>query len=91
MARFYGAWDKRNGKPLVGISIIDTGVGIRPEDQERLFQAFEQVDASNTRRHEGTGLGLHLSQRLATMLGGHITLQSEYGKGSNFTVLLPEH
>ena len=74
----------------VAIGIADTGSGIRSEDQAKLFQAFSQVDSSSTRRFEGTGLGLHLSQKLAALLGGRITLVSEYGKGSTFTLRIPE-
>jgi PAS domain S-box-containing protein len=72
------------------ISVSDTGLGIRPEDQARLFQVFTQVGTPSSRRHEGTGLGLHLSQKLAELLGGQITVQSEYGKGSTFTLVIPE-
>jgi protein-histidine pros-kinase len=71
----------------VEIRVQDTGVGIRSEDQARLFSAFTQVD-SLTRRQEGTGLGLHLSQKLAEALGGTIVCQSEYGRGSTFTLRL---
>jgi PAS domain S-box-containing protein len=77
-----------NGQRLVAISVIDTGIGIRPEDQDRLFKAFEQVDAS--RRFEGTGLGLHLSQKLAALIGGHIEFESEHGQGSRFTLVIEE-
>jgi signal transduction histidine kinase len=77
-----------NGGRALGISVEDTGVGIRPEDQEKLFAAFSQVDAKTGR--EGTGLGLHLSQKLAEALGGKIELKSEYGRGSTFTLVLPE-
>jgi protein-histidine pros-kinase len=83
------AHDLRNGRASTGISVIDTGAGIRPEDKAKLFQAFEQLEATSARRHEGTGLGLHLSQKLATLLGGHITFESELGHGSTFTVVLP--
>ncbi|HEV8524161.1 MAG TPA: ATP-binding protein [Terriglobales bacterium] len=76
-----------NGLQATEFAVIDTGVGIRPEDQERLFQAFSQVDA-HTRRREGTGLGLHLSQRLAQLLGGQISVESEYGKGSTFRLVV---
>ena len=79
-----------NGRVLTEISISDTGIGIRPEDQARLFEAFSRVDGSAARRHEGTGLGLHLSQKLAALLGGHITFRSTYGQGSTFTLTLPE-
>ncbi|HEY2394818.1 MAG TPA: ATP-binding protein [Rudaea sp.] len=75
---------------VTAISVADTGSGIRSEDQAKLFQAFSQVDSSSTRRFEGTGLGLHLSQKLAALLGGQITLVSEYGKGSTFTLHIPE-
>ena len=79
-----------NGRTITEIVITDTGIGIKPEDQARLFQAFTQVDASSTRRYEGTGLGLYLSQKLAGLLGGHIQLQSEPGKGSRFSLVLME-
>jgi len=72
------------------LSVIDTGIGIKPEDQIKLFHAFTQVDLSNSRRHEGTGLGLHLSQKLAELLGGHITFRSDFGKGSEFTIAIGE-
>ncbi|MEO8671825.1 MAG: PAS domain S-box protein [Tahibacter sp.] len=68
----------------VDFSIADTGCGIRPADQARLFQAFSQIDRSC----EGTGLGLHLSQKLTELLGGRIGFSSEFGKGSVFTLTL---
>ena len=71
-------------------SVEDTGTGILPEEQMQLFQAFEQLDSSSTRRHEGTGLGLYLSQKLARLLGGRIKFISEYGKGSIFTLGIPK-
>jgi PAS domain S-box-containing protein len=81
---------EENGGKTLQISIADTGVGIRPEDQAKLFTAFSQVTPSVGQAQEGTGLGLHLSQKLAEALGGRIELRSEYGKGSTFTLVLPE-
>lgn len=71
------------------LAVADSGIGIRAEDMERIFVEFSQVDESHTRRHEGTGLGLALSQRLAAAHGGRIWAESEYGRGSTFHVWLP--
>jgi signal transduction histidine kinase len=70
--------------------VTDTGIGIRADDQAKLFQAFTQVDALFRPRHQGTGLGLHLSRKLAELLGGQITLRSDHGKGSTLTLTLEE-
>jgi len=72
------------------IAVTDTGVGISDADQQRLFQAFTQLDSSSTRRHEGTGLGLHLSHKLAVLVGGRLTCVSTLGAGSTFSLALPE-
>lgn len=74
---------------LISISVTDSGIGIRREDQVKLFSAFARLGAPGQLAQEGTGLGLHLSRQLASLLGGEITLQSEYGKGSTFTLTLP--
>ena len=80
---------KSNDKDSVEISVRDSGIGIRPADRAKLFVPFCQVDAGKTASREGTGLGLHLSQRLAEMLRGTIRFESEYGKGSTFTLAFP--
>lgn len=73
----------------VRFSVRDTGIGIAPEDFGRLFQPFTQLDQGLTRRHGGTGLGLHIAHRLAVMLGGNLGVSSVVGEGSVFTVVLP--
>ncbi len=72
--------------PLAEISVTDTGIGIRPEDLPRLLQRFEQLDSGKTKQYQGTGLGLAISRELAQLLGGDISVRSEYGRGSTFTV-----
>jgi len=79
-----------NGALRTQFAVQDTGVGIAVEDQSKLFQSFEQVGPRGTRRREGAGLGLHLSQKLATLLGGRIEVESELGKGSCFMLVLEE-
>lgn len=74
---------------LIQFSVIDSGVGITPEDLERLFQPFEQVDNSLNRNQEGTGLGLALVEKLTDLHGGSVQVESEVGKGSRFTINLP--
>ena len=73
----------------VRFSVADTGIGINPENLNKLFQPFQQVDSGLTRQHEGTGLGLAICQRLAGLLGGKIEVTSALGKGSVFTLTLP--
>ncbi|SKB82892.1 Signal transduction histidine kinase [Lachnospiraceae bacterium] len=80
---------KRKDTPILVVRVEDTGVGIKPEDLERIFQSFEQVDKTRTRPIEGTGLGLTISKRLADLMGGVITVESEYGCGAVFTMWIP--
>ncbi|MEQ1503593.1 MAG: ATP-binding protein [Myxococcota bacterium] len=84
-----GVTVQRRG-PLLELSVADTGIGIAPEHLARLFAPFEQVDPTPTRRHGGTGLGLAISGQLAEALGGQISVVSERGVGSTFTVRLAE-
>ncbi|MEM6612917.1 MAG: ATP-binding protein, partial [Cyanobacteria bacterium P01_C01_bin.72] len=69
----------------------DTGIGIAPEDRNKIFQAFRQGDQSFTRQHSGTGLGLAISESLVTMMGGKILIDSELGKGSTFMIEIPRN
>jgi signal transduction histidine kinase len=78
-----------NGRAWVYFRVSDTGIGIAPEHIGQLFREFYQVDASTTRRYEGTGLGLVITQRLCHMLGGEIRVHSQPGQGSVFTLELP--
>ena len=73
----------------VTLSVADTGIGIAGVDQDRIFDDFRQLDNSPTRAYGGTGLGLSICRRLAQMLGGRISVQSQVGKGSTFIVTLP--
>ena len=73
----------------IAIAVSDTGIGIKPENMDKIFQAFRQVDQSFTRQHAGTGLGLAITDSLVKMMGGKISVQSELGKGSTFTIEIP--
>ncbi|MFN0168720.1 MAG: PAS domain S-box protein, partial [Bryobacteraceae bacterium] len=77
-----------NGHRAIRFVVADTGIGIRAEDQAKLFKEFSRVGEKATCREEGSGLGLYLSQRMASLLGGRITVESEYGKGSTFTLTM---
>ncbi|UGQ45417.1 hybrid sensor histidine kinase/response regulator [Massilia endophytica] len=82
-----GQRDDAEGK-VTEFSVADSGAGIREEDQAKLFQAFSQLDSTSTRHAEGAGLGLYLSQNLANLLGGSLSFNSDFGKGSTFTLSL---
>ena len=76
--------------PILIFQVSDTGIGMTEEQLEQIFKPFIQADASTTRKYGGTGLGLTISQRLCQILGGEISVESQDGKGSTFTVRLPE-
>src|SRR5207248_7951417 len=78
-----------DGRDWVELAVADTGIGLTAEQQARLFQDFTQADSLTARRYGGTGLGLALSSMLSGMVGGDVTVASEPGNGSVFTVRLP--
>jgi signal transduction histidine kinase/CheY-like chemotaxis protein len=83
--------DKRDDKQVwLKIAVADTGKGIKPEDQAKLFSEFIRLDIKKNQAIEGTGLGLAITKRLCVALGGDIKIESEYGKGSVFTVVVPQ-
>jgi PAS domain S-box-containing protein len=81
-------WAERGSTETLRFMVSDTGIGMSPEQMAELYQPFNQGDSSSARRFGGTGLGLSISQRLAEMLGGAITAESELGRGSTFTLTL---
>jgi GAF domain-containing protein len=78
-----------NGSSFIEFAVSDTGIGITPEQQAKLFEEFTQADAATAQKFGGTGLGLAITRKLARMMGGDVTVASEPGKGSVFTVRLP--
>ena len=81
--------DESVHSPQLKIHVKDTGIGMTPEQQAKIFESFVQADSSTTRKFGGTGLGLSISRRLAEAMGGSLTVQSKSGAGSTFTVTLP--
>jgi two-component system, NtrC family, sensor kinase len=79
----------RNGRDWIEMAVADSGIGMTPEQQAKLFEEFSQADATTAQRFGGTGLGLAITRKLARMMGGDVTVASEPGKGSVFTVRLP--
>jgi PAS domain S-box-containing protein len=79
-----------NGGNWIEFAVADTGIGMAPEQQAKLFEEFTQADATTAERFGGTGLGLAITRKLARMMGGDVTVTSELGKGSVFTVRLPD-
>lgn len=79
----------RDDKSTIRIEIIDTGIGIDHQTQERIFESFTQADTSTTRQYGGTGLGLTISKELVTLMGGDINIESELGVGTKFTIEIP--
>ena len=87
-----GSVQQRGGDKILMLTlrVQDTGIGIREEEQKKLFVAFARVDEARNRYIEGTGLGLRITAQLVDLMGGEIGLESEYGKGSTFTVTIPQ-
>jgi adenylate cyclase len=78
-----------DGRDWIEVAVADSGIGMTPEQQAKIFEEFAQADASTAQRFGGTGLGLAITRKLARMMGGDVTVLSEPGKGSVFTVRLP--
>jgi len=80
---------RQSDTDIVSFFVKDTGIGIESKNFDKVFEEFQQVDSSSTRKYKGTGLGLPIARRLARMLGGDLRVESEYGKGSTFILTVP--
>src|SRR5262249_33651657 len=78
-----------DGRDWIELAVADTGIGMTAEQQAKLFEEFTQADSSTARQYGGTGLGFAITRKLARIMGGDVTVTSELGKGSVFTVRLP--
>ncbi len=83
-------WKKEQDIAWLSMEVEDTGIGIRQQDIERLFESFQRVDLQTNNKVEGTGLGLSICKQLCSMMGGSISVASQYGKGSTFTAAIPQ-
>jgi signal transduction histidine kinase/DNA-binding response OmpR family regulator len=86
----HASFERNNEGGILKLSVEDTGIGIKPEDKDRIYDSFAQVDSKRNRNVEGTGLGLTICRRLADLMNGKLSMDSEYGLGSVFSVELPQ-
>src|ERR1700732_4617483 len=80
---------QENGRDWITVAVADTGIGMTPDQMGKLFQEFSQASSTTASKYGGTGLGLAISRRFCQMMGGDITVESEAGRGSTFTIRLP--
>lgn len=83
-------WDDKSVQGMLEVSVLDTGIGIKDEDIDDLFKSFSRLEENRNRNIEGPGLGLHITQKLVDLMQGSIDVKSEYGKGTEFTVRIPQ-
>jgi signal transduction histidine kinase len=85
-----GSQRQQNGRDWITLAVTDTGIGMTAEQMGKLFQEFSQASSSTASKYGGTGLGLLISRRFCQMMGGDITVESELGRGSTFTIRVPQ-